>query len=396
MNGNPVAFQLWSGLNTLHRRVVEQTFFSSDFNMDIKIIEKCTFPQRCGQRKCTALSVENVANPHWISVDCDEKLLLEVACQTYNDNNAFSSQHTTVFAEKKVCPRDCIVSLGKCFNFQWNIDDNSSECFGQVDPFLDLLYSVRSSKFPPFFVPSNDTISFQRYVNVHTLHPVSTENISGAFCIVPQSWLFLNFYQNIFQCNDKSLISAQYVCDEKPDCPGPETTDEKHCQCTSLSNVTKMCQFVTVSSEKKKCSPLFENTIDGRCVPYREKSLLSTTVSETHTEGQMYHCTNGMLIHAERQDDLVTDCQPTGEDEHILRRTIFHPCAFGYQIPCREGHSKCFNVSQICTYTLSIEGHLRPCRTGEHLQECKNFECNGMFKCPNYYCVPWHYTCDGK
>ena len=37
-----------------------------------------------------------------------------------------------------------------------------------------------------------------------------------------------------------------------------------------------------------------------------------------------------------------------------------------------------------------------PCRNGGHLENCEKFECNVMFKCPNYYCVPWTYVCDGK
>ena len=37
-----------------------------------------------------------------------------------------------------------------------------------------------------------------------------------------------------------------------------------------------------------------------------------------------------------------------------------------------------------------------PCRNGSHLENCEKFECNVMFKCPNYYRVPWTYVCDGK
>ena len=37
-----------------------------------------------------------------------------------------------------------------------------------------------------------------------------------------------------------------------------------------------------------------------------------------------------------------------------------------------------------------------PCRTGEHLSQCENFECNQNFKCPGHYCIPHGYVCDGK
>ena len=45
---------------------------------------------------------------------------------------------------------------------------------------------------------------------------------------------------------------------------------------------------------------------------------------------------------------------------------------------------------------LDDRKYLIPCKGGEHLQYCKNFECNMKYKCPNYYCIPWAYVCDGK
>ena len=40
--------------------------------------------------------------------------------------------------------------------------------------------------------------------------------------------------------------------------------------------------------------------------------------------------------------------------------------------------------------------HLIPCRTGEHLENCNEFECSMLFKCPSYHCIPWGYVCDSK
>ena len=61
-----------------------------------------------------------------------------------------------------------------------------------------------------------------------------------------------------------------------------------------------------------------------------------------------------------------------------------------------EGHTRCFNFTDICHYKLNEENHIMPCRNGGHLENCEEFECNVMFKCPNYYCVPWTYVCDEK
>ena len=55
-----------------------------------------------------------------------------------------------------------------------------------------------------------------------------------------------------------------------------------------------------------------------------------------------------------------------------------------------------YTISDICTYKLNVKGQLLPCNKGDHLQKCQMYECNMMFKCPNFYCVPWSYVCDGK
>ncbi len=54
-----------------------------------------------------------------------------------------------------------------------------------------------------------------------------------------------------------------------------------------------------------------------------------------------------------------------------------------------------YNVSDICRYELS-QKTLKFCRNGAHLQNCKVFQCNMMFKCHRAYCIPWNYVCDGR
>ena len=98
-------------------------------------------------------------------------------------------------------------------------------------------------------------------------------------------------------------------------------------------------------------------------------------------------------------NDLVPDCGPDAEDEEFLKnvkQNQLYTCINKNQIPCRIGHPRCFNISDICTYRLDEMNHLIPCRTGEHLQNCSDFECNMLFKCPNSHCIPWGYVCDSK
>ena len=74
----------------------------------------------------------------------------------------------------------------------------------------------------------------------------------------------------------------------------------------------------------------------------------------------------------------------------------YSKCSQPDQLPCKPDSSNCFSFSSICVYRLNKYDTLTPCKTGSHLQECRDFVCNLHFKCPGYYCVPWGYICDGK
>ena len=50
----------------------------------------------------------------------------------------------------------------------------------------------------------------------------------------------------------------------------------------------------------------------------------------------------------------------------------------------------------MCIYKLNANQVLIPCENGRHLQQCKKFLCDIMFKCLDNYCIPWSYVCDGK
>ncbi len=100
-----------------------------------------------------------------------------------------------------------------------------------------------------------------------------------------------------------------------------------------------------------------------------------------------------------QQNDLMIDCLADGADESYLLDFVagaLYFCDSDNQLPCREGHPRCYNISQICQYQLNSAGLLVPCRAGEHMEECSEFECNMMFKCPDFYCIPWKLVCNGK
>ena len=148
------------------------------------------------------------------------------------------------------------------------------------------------------------------------------------------------------------------------------------------------------------CSPFYYKNLHGTCIMYNFNESFDQNEKLSISYSNTFVCANGSIINRAFVNDLVPDCSLEGEDENklitILTTDINFDCDYKYQIPCQKRHSRCYNVSQICKFKLSKIRLLLPCRTDEHLQNCADFECNMMFKCPKHYCIPWAYVCDGK
>ena len=113
-------------------------------------------------------------------------------------------------------------------------------------------------------------------------------------------------------------------------------------------------------------------------------------------DANKFLCKSGLEIDILLVNDLVSDCEPENDDEFILASQaegFKFLCSVEGKLPWFNGHNKCYNISEICTYKLNHFRHLIPCRTDQHLVSCENYECNMTYKCPG---VPWAYVCGGK
>ncbi len=145
-------------------------------------------------------------------------------------------------------------------------------------------------------------------------------------------------------------------------------------------------------------SPLHFRDKTGNCTSFQDH-FLKPSIAKINSK-IVWHCRN-RTIDMRHFNDIMPDCYES-EDEPLLT-SLFQEkysegsmCPLPGQLPCFEGHSHCFSVSDICVYSLDISGHLYPCRTGAHLMVCENFTCNNKYKCPGYYCLRFGYLCDGK
>ena len=150
----------------------------------------------------------------------------------------------------------------------------------------------------------------------------------------------------------------------KKDCAGDVAFDEIGCLCNAALNYTNQCKLIKIS-QNKECSDFYFKDSDGTC--------------------NMYHFTFAI---GERSNTLMNKLSNQGVMQKYKPKLSCHS---------QNTFSKTFyKISNICSYKINKQGYLFPCKKGEHLQNCKMFECNMMFKCPKFYCIPWGYICDGK
>nr|XP_054770925.1 G-protein coupled receptor GRL101-like [Lytechinus pictus] len=70
-------------------------------------------------------------------------------------------------------------------------------------------------------------------------------------------------------------------------------------------------------------------------------------------------------------------------------------CDSETELTCDNG--ACAPLASICMYELDEVGFLNSCRDVTNLKECENHTCpSWTMKCPDSYCIPLRYWCDGK
>ena len=148
--------------------------------------------------------------------------------------------------------------------------------------------------------------------------------------------------------------------------------------------VQMRCDFMIGlnSDEGMNCTVLYIKTQDKRCGLFLNE--LSDELNEVNLEkGIGKNIKHIGTIIAKHTEAMVTDVYKVKN------------CQYSSQISCGSPNSNCYNIIDICVYRLNMYHQLVPCAFGENLQDCRQFECNMMFKCPNFYCIPWTYVCDG-
>ncbi len=389
------------------------TIFDDPNTPDLTTLKKKSlntiYPHFARGRMCGLMVLTSLVEPEWILIMCHSRLLSHVFCQVNVPDIELQVKQTP---EDLFCPLASVVNDSRCYMFNWHAGHFGNNIFKKhhkrtkedfktfIRSFKNIFAAV-SPPFPPFLnIPKENNknvvyMVFQRKL-LHSMifqeDSISPTHAEG-FVITEEKHIFINLVSliTVVCAKTEELISILLLCDGIYDCFS-DISDEDYCICNHSSPT--YCRE-TWQAKKRKCSELYYMIVDGFC-----KKYVGTRQEWGCTEDFVLCSISGRNISQKLQNDLFPDCGSSAEDEPVLGAVLKLgmqiPCENPGEIPCKEGHSKCFNVFDICSYTYDSHGNLYPCRNGAHLENCEAASCNVKYKCSYSYCVSWVYTCDGQ
>ncbi len=301
-------------------------------------------------KSCSLILLENLAESKLIFVRCQSQLVENVLCKLQKNNSLEISRHVSNVS-KLFCENVCLKRERHCVCFIWqtfrelttNKKGRKPLPFNETKYILLLFDAVATQSFHPVF-QQNVTLHLSRTLDLQSVTYQYNWTASGqAIVMVLSKIRTIETSGNLFLCKVNQFISILFVCNHL--CNDEESDNSKKELC-SQDKIDKECPKMHFNTPEKTCSRF---------------SFHETKVAMILTESK--YCSN---------------CTEKG------------------MLHCHLKGMACYTFEHICIYNLSTDRDLIPCPHGEHMQQCDKFYCNTHFKCPEYYCIPWSYKCDGK
>ncbi len=360
-----------------------------------QFIKSFEFQPVVKQESCTLMMLHNLAYPEWVQVGCNVQLFHNVYCVA----NTLVKQRSGGKNDHVECPSMCLLQTNICIGFHWldkmqNVSTHVCErntMFHNVKIF-SFLYKAVEHVLPPFlynYSPRNGSVYRFQYNTLLNSFQYKTDVVhfsqAERFYLCIETRLTEKVGGNLKLCDAMVYVSSLRNCHSIP----------QHWQKDNDSFLRENESAIhREHGTAQVCANLYVLERTNICINYKMHE------EKVKYEATNFMCNDGNQLDIVLKDDLVADCGSMAEDELVLQAFLTHSkatnCEHPFQIPCRTGHSKCYNITNVCFYSLDKYHHLHPCRTGDHLESCTNFECTLTFKCTISYCIQWSSICDGK
>ncbi len=396
-NGNPVGIQEWHNNAKVKYQILgalklkEIDFQRKEFaSTKLCLSHNMKTQQFANKSDCSALLFHGLASLMFTHISCDSSIFKFIYCMIPN-----TYWHTLGDIKPQPAQDSCnpqsVRKHQQCFLFKWQTQSTKEQCASeeQIQLLIHLFKAISVNQFLPIIIDHNAMLHVARYLT--SLYFERKNSQKDGFCIQRSNPKTVSQNENTFLCDNNMVISALFLCDNISDCPGPVASDEIFCQCNLKSNISNHCKHLYTIGKTGKCPALFFQAHDNRCQVYYFAADNWATFSVENVNNKDDKQSQGDRM----VQNFWTGINHTSGSQNVTDRQQ-QKKGNEYQIRCREEDFSHYDVFEICSYTLDSSGYLLPCKMGEHLQQCEEFECNLDFKCPHYYCVPWRYICDGK
>ena len=261
------------------------------------------------------------------------------------------------------------------------------------------------------FISGNKLLAY-RYDPLVSKRLVLDKNINGSHWNVTVDPLInkimskMEIRHHIYICDNGEYVSLTLVNDNLTDCKSGEDETSISCFIHGKIKNDSLCK-TSCLRPSCTCDDLYYHSIGGGCLPYNSKcgtvcnitglqydTMFSYTQINFHYEEDVNE-NEFVLIRDNKLQSTISshiksDCtheELTCKDKN--KSCFVTKCQGNNELQCKYGCGRCFPFHKLCVYELDYNGNLMYCYSGSHLKWCRNVDCNNMFKCYKYYCVPY-------
>lgn len=160
--------------------------------------------------------MENLEDPEWMTVNCDEDILGDILCVAQSENDKYTNFSFVTFG-LQMYDKDCVIVNKTCYLFIWNSKDSISNekdvLRATVEiQHLSLLFDIVSEPFPAIFSPDmKHVITYVKYFEKYIFERPKKTNQLGLCILTRGTSQFESNAGNLFKCKDNTFISS-YTC----------------------------------------------------------------------------------------------------------------------------------------------------------------------------------------